>query len=422
MLHFNRENEHLFELLIQIKLDKSYSNVYPSDYVLVDSITDKLHSFCFPFASNEFATLESTTCINYFKDPREQNPSNAKGFFLFCKYIKTQEENITVSCLVSKFIYPHVFFTILGIYSNDNSSPLINLYFNATFIKNQYDIEIKDGAKNNLPVYKELTEEAQIAYFHHFFTSHFSPEMISLLILYLFLDKQIIVYSSSFYTLTHTVFSIVSFLYPLSVDFQISPMPPFREAQITTESKPLIMGIHTSMIHYIFSNRDSSKDLVFLNADQPYIYDAGETEFTDEIYQEMDNLGSDIRSLGSFTSPGFPAPFLLKRIQAYFPLLIAAVFKIPANFDRKELEKQLSKRKIADKKIDSVFAKSYLMRVLLAQSNDKNPKTVNAFWKDVTGEIVKFKGTSSLSIRQVPVPIKKEQQEDDKKKKGKKKK
>ena len=104
------------------------------------------------------------------------------------------------------------------------------------------------------------------------------------------------------------------------------------------------------------------------------------------------------------------------------PILIAAVFKIPANFDRKELEKQLSKRKITDKKIDSVFAKSYLMRVLLAQSNDKNPKTVNAFWKDVTGEIVKFKGTSSLSIRQVPVPIKKEQQEDDKKKKGKKKK
>lgn len=406
--------EKLFEFFIQINLDKTYDNLFPTDYDLKEPMLDKVYRYCFPFPaeSNQLLAFEETRCVNYFKDPFSKNDT---FYFIYLQYEyknKKEKKNdeLVVHCIVSKYLYPRCLFAILQDYQENSNSDILSFYYNAKLNKTQFDTMI-DKKDKNIPIYDGLSDESQIAYLHQFFISAFPTDYIPLLITFLIYDKPILVFSSSFNTLTHTVLSIASFFYPLNImRLKVFPLLPYD--YIDSEGKDsLILGIPTALLKINLDKLE--KDFILFNADEPYISN-GAFEIPNEIFNEIDRLSQDLSHLCKYTRPAFPAPFALKRIQAFISTLAKFIIKQPQSSSYEEVLEVFNKTKIKD------IEETNILINLLMNESESNEFVKSSYWDDASGDIIKFNDSSSLSIRRVPVPSRIKRSEADLKKKGKK--
>lgn len=406
-------DEKMFEFFVQIKLDKTHCNLFPFDYDLKEKMLETLHNYCFPFPpeSNELLSYEATKCINYFKDPLQ----NDAFYFVYMLYDfqnqtdKTNNELI-VYCIISKFLYPQCFFAILQNFFENPKSDILSFYYNAKLTKTPFDTIIEDKS-DDIPIYEGFSNETQIAYFQHFFLSHFPTDYIPLLITFLFYNKPIIVLSSSFNILTHTVLAIASFFYPLNImSLKICPLLPFNKIDID-EKGPQILGIPNAMLKMKCDRIE--KNFILFNADESYLSDDFFNIPNDAI-TEIDRLSKNLYELCKYTRPAFPAPFVLKRIQAFISFITKFIFKQSINSSYEEVLEEYKKR---NKKKNE---ENHQLIDLLLNESENNSLIRSAFWNDVDGEIIKFNGPCSISIRKVPIPSKTPRGNSDHKKKGRK--
>ncbi|OHT16657.1 hypothetical protein TRFO_13092 [Tritrichomonas foetus] len=399
MLAFNQGGKGLFELFIQMKPNGDPTNMFPSDYNLPSQMKKVISTLCFPLAQNEYSKWEATTYINHFEDPL--HPNIESYYYIYIRY-NVKPEGVMASCIVSRYLYPTLFFYILQICSEKPESNILSSYFNATLEKTNFDTIIVNGQDNKLPIYDGLSDQCQIAYFHKFFISNFPSYYIPLLMSLLFFESRIIVCSSSFKLLSHTILSICSFFYPLKIHVFAAPLVTVRDIERIPSDGLAVVGVHTTMLNKIFCSQDFNQNYIFFNADEPYITNKSKIAIPDRLYTEMDKFALDITNLCLNTQPAFPAPFILKRIQAFVAQMIGIVFEIP-QIDFQRVFSAFSKRvNKNDKTSDFVLARSTLLKLLIEQSSQEEIKS--AFWEDVSGEIEMFGRTKSLSIRRVPIP------------------